>query len=112
MADTHYIFGKTRKIDRSYVSAQLIEDIQDTIQKLKSQGQLDKLDRYYLALAKVISDIPANTASLPKVKKVVVYNLPGTKTLEAPMSTTDAIALLKNKIYQSAEPIDYEPGDK
>jgi hypothetical protein len=111
IAACHFIFGKSYQINPSFVVAQLIEEIQESIRQAKASKNAKErmmLPKFYDNLTKAIQQIPAETQSPNTSKKVVIYNIHGNKEYQPGMTFSDAIARLKQKHAGKVEDIDHE----
>jgi hypothetical protein len=109
ISDCHYIFGKSYEVDKSFIAAQLIEEIQDSIRTAKNMKKLEMLPKLYDSLSKAIQQLPDNYTPPAKAKKIFVFNIHGNKQYDPKMDPMKAIDILKQQHHRDVEDIDHEP---
>ena len=91
IADAYYLFGKSYTVDKNFVAAQLVEDIQRTIKLAKTARKFDILPKLYDSLTKAIQQLPADTGGSVKAKTIKLYKILGNATIVAPLTPAEAL---------------------
>lgn len=114
IVDTHKLFGATRKINKNYLIAQHLDEIQSQIQLAKDLRRIDLLPKLNDAFTYALNSIPAEAKEndTPITKVIFVNNASkpeSGKTIEELIAEADA--MIKNTKVTDDEYLEYDDGE-
>jgi hypothetical protein len=108
IADANFLFGKSLVIDKTLIAGQIVERIKADIDLIRQAKKFDLLPKLYEALIKANKELPANTDTTAKSKKIILYQIHGNATITPPVAHADALQKARDQYKTDFQDIDHE----
>lgn len=108
MEDARYIFGSTRKTNKNYLVAAHLDEIDEAIKQMKSQGKIKELTLLFEVRTKALSQLRDDDAS-KRSAPAIVFNITNTQNvLNVAISEEEAEEAVREKMASKGITIDLD----